>query len=1354
MREKYASMIEKFIKFYTSLPANEKHVFHVLALSPNAISLSELLKVVNLRITMTHECLKTILYFASEQFLVRDNYTESYLLKQQVLVWIYPLITGYNNEKEVFAENRFINKYYFYRYDNTNKYVLYYLDALFNQPEKLKTCEDELFRMNEVKALTLLFAQPLYENYYDRISTKIMDVIFPLKVNEEISKLHLLSEIRRIEARLNMVKTTINNQQALLYIKCGEWKLVNRLLSSINNPLLHFAKACLLTMNSEHDKALISFDKGLQKQRRDLRQSYIPVIPEVALCYFVSLTAVEQELYVPVLERINDQKTKIHSHTDSIFLWLSRYLTSNASEYYKEKFKYFETYENQEVCLWKIIGLGFMGVKSFNSADELNAGVELTRMAILNGYLPASYEAAYTLMKMGSNEAADMVRQLSEILPYKPVLSQVKFIDEWEKQINVYLSLDAVKKRIKQDGEVGKARVAYRFFPLSRTNPYALPILQTRQANGAWTSGRNIALSNFVEGKADGMSDHDKRIAAALTYRSYEIDEKAIAEMVGHPYIFLEDSDIQVELIAARPALSVHETQYGDYQLQSDLTTFRKDITIEKETNTRYKVYRIDKQQREILHAVREGKTIPEVGKEKLIKVLGYFSAYLEVHADLIIDDDHVQSQQMEADSRIRVQLLPLSEGLKAELFVKPFGDRPPYCKPGKGCKTLMNHQNGDRLLVTRDIPCERDYADRILSDLQMLEGYDAGEGVMLFNTPYESLELLDILKRHINIAVVEWPEGERLKVRYAANFDNLNLRLTSGMDWFEMEGELQLDEQTVISVGRLLELVKNSHGRFVELAEGEYIALSEKLKRRLTELSAFSTTSKNGVIINRFASASILDSFDDFATLTADKAWYDFRERLKAAQDIDMSVPVSLQAELRPYQEEGYRWMTRLSSWGAGACLADDMGLGKTVQAIAVMLQRASLGPALVVSPLSVRPNWISETNRFAPSLTVKTLNDGIRAEILASLGAGDLLVTTYGLLQTEEEALTAVQWATVTLDEAHAIKNYNTKTSKAAMSLTAGFKMALTGTPIQNYLGEMWNIFQFINPGLLGTLTHFTDNFIRSADKQTRQRLKKLITPFILRRTKTAVLDELPPKTEIIRKIELSTEEMAFYEALRRHAIETIQNDDSPQGARHLRALAEITRLRQACCHPKLVETKIDIESSKLSAFLEITAELKENGHRALVFSQFVTHLSIVRQALDLQGFHYQYLDGATPTAKREKAIKQFQSGEGDLFLISLKAGGLGLNLTAADFVIHLDPWWNPAVEDQASDRAHRIGQSRPVTVYRLVADHTIEEKIIQLHNTKRDLADSLLEGSDQSAKLSMDELLTLIKEEANFF
>jgi SNF2 family DNA or RNA helicase len=385
----------------------------------------------------------------------------------------------------------------------------------------------------------------------------------------------------------------------------------------------------------------------------------------------------------------------------------------------------------------------------------------------------------------------------------------------------------------------------------------------------------------------------------------------------------------------------------------------------------------------------------------------------------------------------------------------------------------------------------------------------------------------------------------------------------------------------------------------------------------------------------------------------------------------------------------------------------------------------------------------------KFAPTLNPIILKVNNRDEIFASLAPFDVLITTYGLLQTENERIGGQKWAIAILDEAHAIKNTQTKSSKAAMNIQSGFKLAMTGTPIQNHLGELWNLFHFCNPGLLGTLPQFIERYIKNDTPAQRSHLKKLISPFILRRTKNKVMDELPPKTEITFSVDLSDGEMAFYEALRLEAINTIEHNDGGSGQQHLRALAEITRLRLACCNTVLVNKKVKLPSSKLEALLEIIEELRANKHRALVFSQFVMHLAIVRQELDKLSIPYQYLDGSTPIPEREKAVKAFQSGKGDLFLISLKAGGLGLNLTAADYVLHLDPWWNPAVEDQASDRTHRIGQTRPVTIYRLVAKNTIEEKIVKLHATKRDLADSLLEGTDQSARLSTADLLSLLRE-----
>lgn len=310
------------------------------------------------------------------------------------------------------------------------------------------------------------------------------------------------------------------------------------------------------------------------------------------------------------------------------------------------------------------------------------------------------------------------------------------------------------------------------------------------------------------------------------------------------------------------------------------------------------------------------------------------------------------------------------------------------------------------------------------------------------------------------------------------------------------------------------------------------------------------------------------------------------------------------------------------------------------------------------------------------------------------------------------------------------------------------------MSGTPLENHLGELWNLFNFANPGLLGSIDSFHERFTlpieRFQDESRREQLRRLVHPFILRRRKNEVLKELPEKTEITLSVELTPEERAFYEALRRRAMETLLEDDSKGGEKHLMILAEIMRLRRAACHPRLVDANAGImESAKLRLFGEIVEELLDNGHKALVFSQFVSHLEILQDYLKKKGISYQYLDGQTPLATRQKRIDAFQNGEGDLFLISLKAGGVGLNLTAADYVVHMDPWWNPAVEDQATDRAHRIGQEKPVTVYRLVAENTIEDKILRLHEHKRDLADSLLAGTDMSARLSADDLLALIAE-----
>ena len=565
------------------------------------------------------------------------------------------------------------------------------------------------------------------------------------------------------------------------------------------------------------------------------------------------------------------------------------------------------------------------------------------------------------------------------------------------------------------------------------------------------------------------------------------------------------------------------------------------------------------------------------------------------------------------------------------------------------------------------------------------------------------------------------------------------------------------MDEGHALDLRRLLELIDRSpSSRFVPLGDGAFVPLTAAFRRQLADLHSVSAPSgKKRIRLHALAALTLRD-FLDSTQLADDDGWRARLRTFREAGAFEPTVPGTLQAQLRPYQEGGFTWLARLSRWGAGACLADDMGLGKTVQTLAVLLERATDGPALVVAPTSVVANWLDEARRFAPTLNVRAYVGpaSSRAGKLDDLGPFDLVVTTYGLLHNDVDVLAGVDWSTAVLDEAQAIKNPATKRARAARQLRARFRLVTTGTPIQNNVVDLYSLFSFLNPGMLGSRKRFHQNFAlpieRDGDPAARTRLRRLIAPFVLRRVKADVLDDLPPRTDVTLHVEMSPEEAALYEALRQRALEDLEALalEKEPGQRRLQVLAHLTRMRLACCNPRLVHPE-GPPSSKMRTFAATLDELRQGRHKVLVFSQFVRHLKLVEEHLAESAIPYQYLDGSTPTKARAERIAAFQAGEGDAFLISLKAGGVGLNLTAADYVIHMDPWWNPASEDQASDRAHRIGQTRPVTVYRLVTKGTIEEQIVELHRSKRELADRLLEGSDAPARLSTEELLELLRE-----
>ncbi len=561
----------------------------------------------------------------------------------------------------------------------------------------------------------------------------------------------------------------------------------------------------------------------------------------------------------------------------------------------------------------------------------------------------------------------------------------------------------------------------------------------------------------------------------------------------------------------------------------------------------------------------------------------------------------------------------------------------------------------------------------------------------------------------------------------------------------------MSVDESTVVELEALLEGARG--GRFMPMGKGVYAALTRDLRARLAELAAVAESTREGLRVPGYASAW-LDEVLNGVPADFDATYRERIDRLRVAQESAPTVPHGFLAELRPYQEEGYVWAARLAAAGFGACLADDMGLGKTIQALALLTARAADGPALVVAPTSVCGNWVEETRRFAPQLNPVVYGEGERAQRIEASGPRDVLIVSYTLLQQAQADFAARRWHTVIADEAQAIKNAAAKRSLALFELDADFRLAMSGTPVENRLAELWSIMRFCNPGLLGPLARFNERFAgpieRARDRDAQRLLRRLVGPFVLRRTKAEVLTELPARTELVLSVTLEAGEAAHYEALRRQAVAVADSlSETRGGEARIHILAQLTRLRRAACDPRLVNPEFALVGAKQRAFAELASELVANGHKALVFSQFVDFLTLLRAPLDEAGIRYQYLDGATPAAERNRRVAAFQAGDGDLFLISLKAGGFGLNLTAADYVVITDPWWNPAAEDQAMGRAHRIGQQRPVTVYRLVARGTLEERIVELHHDKRALAEGVLATGEEGAALpSADELIALLR------
>ena len=899
---------------------------------------------------------------------------------------------------------------------------------------------------------------------------------------------------------------------------------------------------------------------------------------------------------------------------------------------------------------------------------------------------------------------------------------------------------------------------------------------------GGTTKGARTPPDRLLEEHGDALDERDRRVAEELAAWAAHVQHhrppfgagglragptypaRAFAALVGHPRVAsaaAPDEPIEVaraelgfRALAAGDAIRLEPTAAGERLspklLAALLETFApgEPLLLAEPDRQRYLLIQVSAEARALWGVLAQhGDAFPPESHHALFERLGRLESRLPLAVPAAL-----KGKELPAHSACvaRLRLPPGEAGpmLELELFVRP-AEGAPLFHPGAGPRDLIAIAGGERGYVRRDLAGEPARARALLAALPMDNAEEGPPWCFRLPEPDAALALVAALASPPAGLEAEWLD-ERPAIARAPGAEALRVQIEKKRDWFGLDGELKL-ETGRLELAVLLDAARRQR-RFVRAGPARWLELTADLRRQLLAVADQAYAARGHLELSPGAVPAIRALEEAGAHVDAAPAWRLATERLAAATALRPRPPAALAGTLRDYQVEGHAWLTRIAAWGTGACLADDMGLGKTIQAIAVLLDRARHGPALVLAPTSATYNWQDELRRFAPTLRPILYSE--RRDALAALRKRDVVVASYGLLVRDADALAAARFGTLVLDEAQALKNPATHRARAARRLDAGFRLALSGTPLENHLGELWSLFAIICPGLLGSWEQFRERFAtpieRGKDPDARAALARVLRPFLLRRTKPEVARELPPRIEVPVPVALSPEEQAMYDDARLAAIAELtgQGKGADGEERRFAILAALTRLRLLACHPRLHDPTTKLSSSKLRRLRELLEELRSEGHRALVFSQFTSHLALVREELGRAGLATLYLDGGTPAAERAALIRAFQGGEGDAFLISLKAGGTGINLTAADYVIHLDPWWNPAVEDQATDRAHRIGQTRPVTVYRLIARGTIEEQILALHRDKRALVAGVLEGTGAAARLSARDLLALLR------
>ncbi len=873
------------------------------------------------------------------------------------------------------------------------------------------------------------------------------------------------------------------------------------------------------------------------------------------------------------------------------------------------------------------------------------------------------------------------------------------------------------------------------------------PGLLSHDSKTGWTLKKRMSWQEARELSED-LGPDDARVLE-LSELSTESEQfphlEVFAALVGHPRV-VDGARGGLRMEVARAECRIETIEEGEHvRLGVRPAGVGPGLNLVRDGESRLLVVDVEEPMDAVLEALPEDVLVPQADVPRLLTTLGRLGDGIPITGSLFESES-----EKSADTTPTLRFTTHAGAYWVELGVVPFGPGGRFFATRAGPAVVSKTAGGRNIRVARDFMQEERRKSELIAACpsllsQPVESDEASQAAAWVLGEERVLQLLGEVRNAGLDCHLEWPEKNAIRLTGSVSVGALRGGLRPHKGWYLLSGSISIDEVTPLTLAQLSRAPFVHGGRYLRLPTGDVAEVDHRVRRIGLLLSGSKLDAAGNVQLSPARLLAVRDALEG-TKIQIDAAVEARVHAIKEALSEQRPPPQELTATLRDYQESGYQWLCRLAEAGFGACLADDMGLGKTIQVIAFLLTRPLGCQHLIVAPVSVCINWEREFSKFAATLDVRQFDPSDAFSEVPADAPSRVLIVSYNQLVGSVETLSKVAFDTVVADEAHYVKNPKTQRAQALLSLDAQQRIATTGTPVENHLGDLWGIFRFLNPGLLGPWSAFHAHFVkpieRDDDAIQKENLQSIVRPFLLRRTKSEVLSELPPLTQIRHVVHASEDEAKRYAILRRQIHERLHTRAGRENNK-LEVLAEITRLRRFCCHPRLVFPDAPDDSPKLRALIPLVQELAENGHRALIFSQYVDFLASVRQRLNEHEIGHEYLDGSSSRTERQLAVDRFHSGSAPLFVISLKAGGVGLNLTAADYVIHLDPWWNPAVSSQATDRAHRIGQERPVTVYEFMTAGTIEEDIFHLHETKNRLSELVLDGADGVADASQVDL-----------